>query len=356
MHPLLSSRARLGTYLAGWVPIVAMFTAFAAVNHTPWPAATIIGFVGASLAALLFLSSYYLCLALPVTSTNPGLAVATWALASMAMGSLWAALLFIILRTLSRLYPPLVPWGVMNLPNLLIAGTIGSIFYILVAALHYILIAMEERRAAERAEQEMRVLAREAELKALRAQLNPHFLFNSLNSISALTTIDPARARKMCVLLSDFLRKSLKLGEQSFVPLSEELDLLRSYLAIEEIRFGERLKPEWDIPEDATSIQVPALLLQPLVENAIKHGISVLPEGGSLRISAKLLSEDLELRVENSVDADAETPKGLGMGLRQVRQRLLGRYGPDILFEAGLSGDRYHVRMSFPQTNREKNG
>jgi LytS/YehU family sensor histidine kinase len=185
-------------------------------------------------------------------------------------------------------------------------------------------------------------------LKALRAQLNPHFLFNSLNSISALTTIDPKRAREMCVLLSDFLRKSLKLGERSMVALSEELDLLRAYLSIEQIRFGSRLVVEWSIAPEAQEIQIPTLLLQPLVENAIKHGIAAIPEGGTITISAARKGGFVEIMLENPVDSDSEHPQGLGIGLKQVKMRLQGRYGPDIFFEAALKDGQHKVLMVFP--------
>jgi LytS/YehU family sensor histidine kinase len=114
------------------------------------------------------------------------------------------------------------------------------------------------------------VAARDAELKALKAQINPHFLFNSLNSISALAGIDAARAREMCVRLSDFLRSSLSVGEREAVPLSEELALAHNYLGVEQVRFGGRLRVEQQIAPECESALVPPLLLQPLVENAVK--------------------------------------------------------------------------------------
>jgi LytS/YehU family sensor histidine kinase len=145
------------------------------------------------------------------------------------------------------------------------------------------MLAQDRAIEAERKGAELQLLAQESELKALRAQLNPHFLFNSLNSISALTAVDPSRAREMCVLLSDFLRRSLGLGERRLVALREELDLARTYLAIEQIRFGARLKLAWTLDPAAEPALLPTLLLQPLVENAIKHGIAALPKAASWR-------------------------------------------------------------------------
>ena len=190
-------------------------------------------------------------------------------------------------------------------------------------------------------------------MKALRVQLNPHFLFNSLNSISALTTLDPSRAREMCVLLSDFLRKSLKLGERGTVSLGEELDLARAYLSIERIRFGERLAVDWEVDPDTEATPLPTLLLQPLVENAIKHGIAALPEGGRLTIAARKRQDEVEIVVDNPVDPDSEPPQGLGMGLRQVRQRLLGRYGSRSSMEAGIVEGRHRVTLRLPSSWEE---
>ena len=353
MHPILKNKARLGAYLLGWVPIAALFAAQAAVKHTPLPAAMIVGLVGAYLAATLFLSSFFLCRALPLATSRTSSLVSTWTTASLVMGTLWTVTMFTVLRQLGRGYQALTPLGEMNIPNVLVAGTTGCILYILTVALHYLLITMEERQEAERTEQELRVLAREAELKALRAQLNPHFLFNSLNSISALTTLDAKRAREMCVLLSDFLRKSLKLGERATVMLSEELDLVKNYLAIEQIRFGSRLKIQWEVDASIESVEIPTLLLQPLVENAIKHGIAQVMEGGTIFISASVHGAFAEIHVDNPIDADAAQPQGLGIGLKQVKQRLQGRYGSRTFFEAKIREGQHEVVLTFPKNSDE---
>jgi LytS/YehU family sensor histidine kinase len=225
---------------------------------------------------------------------------------------------------------------------------LGILLYMAAVALSYLLLALDRALEAERKGAELQLLAQESELKALRAQLNPHFLFNSLNSLSALTAVDPARAREMCVLLSDFLRRSLGLGERRLVALREELDLARAYLAIEQIRFGARLRVDWQIAPAAEPALLPTLLLQPLVENAIKHGIAALPEGGTLTVAADVVEGHVILKVENPLDTDVPTPQGLGLGLRQVRQRLLGRFGNLARFEAGVQDGVHRVTLVFP--------
>jgi LytS/YehU family sensor histidine kinase len=218
---------------------------------------------------------------------------------------------------------------------------------------YYIHIAYARAREAERLEQELRVMAREAELRALRAQLNPHFLFNSLNSINALTGADPKRAREMCILLSDFLRKGLHLGERLSVPLSEELDLLKNYFAIEQIRFGSRLDVDWNIDDTALNAEIPTLLLQPLVENAVKHGISRLVEGGTIRIKTEVNNDNVLILLENPMDPDVAPHKGLGLGMKQVHQRLTASFGADGHMEVYSKNGLHTVRLFFPLIKKE---
>jgi LytS/YehU family sensor histidine kinase len=193
------------------------------------------------------------------------------------------------------------------------------------------------------------VAARDAELKALKAQINPHFLFNSLNSISALAGIDAARAREMCVRLSDFLRSSLRVGERESVPLSEELALAHNYLGVEQVRFGGRLGVEQQIAPECEAGLVPPLLLQPLVENAVKHGIASMVEGGTIRLQAWRVENALHISVENPFDPEGVTARRNGLGLQIVKRRLLARYGDraDMAVESGDHSYRVEVLLPY---------
>jgi LytS/YehU family sensor histidine kinase len=190
--------------------------------------------------------------------------------------------------------------------------------------------------------------AREAELTALKAQINPHFLYNSLNSISALTSIDPARAREMCVLLADFLRMTLGMGEKALIPLREELALLEKYCAIEKVRFGDRLTVQEEIQEETKECAVPPLLLQPLVENAVVHGIAQLPEGGWIRLKTTRDAGRIGVTVENSWDPEAGPSRKNGVGLKNVQRRLEARYGQEARLEAKAEEEVFRVSLSFP--------
>jgi LytS/YehU family sensor histidine kinase len=233
-------------------------------------------------------------------------------------------------------------------PHLPILGGMGMLLYLLSAGLHYAALAVQQSHDAERRAAEARTLAREAELHALKMQINPHFLFNSLHSISALCTQDGARAREMCLRLSDFLRRSLGLADRESIPLSEELSLARSYLEVEQVRFGDRLRVEEQIDSGCQDCAVPALVLQPLVENAVKHGIAGLVEGGSIRLTVSGAGAEVTILVENAFDPDMPAPRKSGLGLAQVRRRLQVRYGDAASFDAGASGGLYRVLLRFP--------
>jgi two-component system, LytTR family, sensor histidine kinase AlgZ len=344
---MLGSRARLGTYLLGWVPITALTVAVALSQGWPLASALAISIPTCLGGAFLFLSSWYLCRALPLRSVRVESHWAAWILAAAIMGSLWAYGALLLAWSFNHIPGLRGVYGRTHaaLPTLL---GMGVLLYLAVLAVHYLLDAVERGKASEAREAEFRILAQDAELRALRAQLNPHFLFNSLNSISALTTLDPGKARRMCILLSEFLRGSLRLGEKKLVTIAEEVDLLKAYLSIEQIRFGERLQVDWQIAPEAAPETVPALLLQPLVENAIKHGIAGLPEGGTVRITARKAGKVMEVSVENPVDPDTPPVHGLGLGLKQVRSRLQMRFGERMRFDAGISENVHRVKMLFP--------
>ncbi|HYX22220.1 MAG TPA: histidine kinase, partial [Thermoanaerobaculia bacterium] len=224
----------------------------------------------------------------------------------------------------------------------------GVLLYLLAAALHYVLIALEAAGEAERREAELAILAREAELAALKAQIRPHFLFNSLNSIASLAATDPPRAEEMCVRLGEFLRRSLALGEKKSISVGEEIELSRAYLAVEALRYGSRLEVEEDLDERGQKCLVPPLLLQPLVENAVRHGIATRVEGGTLRVGVACGAGRLRIMIENPLDPEGPARPGGGRGLANVRQRHSARYGEEALFAAKRLADRYLVVISVP--------
>ena len=193
-------------------------------------------------------------------------------------------------------------------------------------------------------------LLREAQLDALRSQLNPHFLFNSLHSIAELVHQDPKLAEELIVRLGGLLRRVLESAKSPEVSLEHELQFLRGYVAIEQMRLGDRLNVTWDIDPDALSAPVPSLLLQPLVENAIKHGIASVAAGGALCVRARRLGNAVEIEIGDNGPGLAVAPGGarpMGIGIENTRARLQALYGDRHGFEL-RHRDGFVVNLRIP--------
>lgn len=200
-----------------------------------------------------------------------------------------------------------------------------------------------------------------ARLAELQARIRPHFLFNTLNTAIALVQIDPQQAEVVLEDLAELFRQALA-SPAMRVTLNAEIDLARRYLSIEQLRFGERVTVRWELDEAAGAAEVPALLLQPLVENAVRHGVEVSPQGGWIVVRTKVQGGQAVLTVSNSVPevAQASSSKGHGIALRNVRQRLKLMHDVEADFEAGLQsgGDTrqppvYVVRVAVPMPRKE---
>jgi len=207
----------------------------------------------------------------------------------------------------------------------------------------------DQQADAER-RQDMERLAREAELNKLRQQLQPHFLFNSLNSISALTGSQPEKARHMIQQLSDFLRGTLKKEELQWTTFEEELQYLQLYLDIEKVRFGYRLQTNFETDEVALQMRLPSMLLQPLVENAIKFGLYDTIGEVTIFVTAKKVNDLLEVRVQNPFDEATAAPlKGTGFGLSSIRRRLFLLFARQDLLQIKKEAQQFITIISIPQ-------
>jgi two-component system, LytTR family, sensor histidine kinase AlgZ len=348
MHPLLESPRRLLAYLLAWIPLSALLVyVMWASGGVTWVDAAAVLAPACLLYAFTCLSPWYICVTLPLGRER-------WESVAMTFGVAAVACSLVLVGGVWVTASALVAAGKLAGLEQRLHGHMGLLFgmgvllYLLSAGLHYSALAVETSRQAEREAAEARTLAREAELEALRTQLNPHFLFNSLHSISALATQDGARAREMCIRLADFLRSSLGLGGRASIPLREELALAKSYLEVEQVRFGARLRVVEEIAADCQECAVPPLLLQPLVENAVKHGVAGMVEGGAIRLAVVEIDGAVSITLENAFDPDMLAPRRLGIGLSHVRRRLEVRYGEEASFDAGVYGRVYRVVLRFP--------
>jgi two-component system sensor histidine kinase AlgZ len=335
MHPIFCKKTSLEAYLVVWVLIGGLMTSFLRMAGTlslreSGELATAL----CLLYAFFCLTPWYMCRYLPLRTTNPLKVIVQHLAAALLVSGIWVKVANLIalqgMHANARFQ--------MEVPYLVV---VGLLLYVVSVALHYMYLAQQASRNAE-------LLARDAELRALKAQINPHFLFNSLNSITALTTVDPAKAREMCIRLSDFLRNTLGLGERATISWREELALSRTYLDVEQVRFGSRLRVEIDVDEDCAECMVPPLVLQPLIENAVKHGIATMVEGGLIRVEGHVVDGSMEVSVENDFDPDSPTPRRNGLGLRNVRSRLATRFGDAARLTAHVENNQFRAEMVVP--------
>jgi hypothetical protein len=349
MHPILAKRGRLALYLGLWVLVGGLLTLLLSgrTGLTTWQAA-LIALPVASAYAFVCLSAWYVARSMPIATTGTTRILGTGIIAATLSSAVWLALSRGWITLLMR--RELLPAGARSGGHESVIFGVGVLLYLLALAIGYVLETFEKTREADRRALEVQVLAREAELRSLRSQIDPHFLFNCLHSISALTSVDPPAARRMCLLLGEFLRETLALGGEARITVARELKLVQRFLDVERIRFGDRLDVEITTEAAAETCLVPPLLLQPIIENAVTHGIAHLLERGTVRVSATRTPSRLALAIENPCDPDRPRRTGTGVGLSNVRARLRALYGGEAAVSTTEAQGSWRVELSFPAT------
>ncbi|MDN2712360.1 histidine kinase [Janthinobacterium sp. SUN118] len=346
--PLSKRRGAVVVFLVCIALGLALASILARVAHAPWLNAVLL----VAPATLVYgigtgFSAFYLCRAYPLNKRQPAAIAGVMAVAALFAGLLWATLLQ-FLNSVSLLLE--VSWLGVHLAQSLLAlfFGLGVLLYCLAAAVHYLLLEFVRAKTAEQRGLEAQLVAQEAQLRMLRTQIDPHFLFNSLNSISALTSIDAAGARQMTLQLASFFRQSLSMEAHKKITVEQELVLIRHFLDIEQVRFGERLQVALAVDDAALACLLPPMLIQPLVENAVKHGICGLTDGGRITLAVRRAGSLLQIEVRNPVDVDQGPAGGNGVGLENVRQRLAGAYGHEAGVHWTRRGDAFEVTISMP--------
>jgi two-component system sensor histidine kinase AlgZ len=299
------------------------------------PPSLLLGFIG--------VASRYVCRAMPLRTTSRATIVAAVAGSAVAAGGIWVFAWQSWLKTLNGMA------GTSLAPDASLLMGLGVLLYVAIVAVQYLFLEIDASREAEEAVLRYRVLAREAELRALKAQIDPHFLFNSLNAVAAMCGSRPQEAREMAQRLADFFRLILRLGALDRITLGEEIDLVSRYLAIEQVRFGDRLSVHIDVDEAASRCLVPPLLLQPLVENAVRHGVASVVEGGTIDIAATHQDGMLRILIDNPADPDRTDASGEGVGLQNARGRLNAVSEGRAMLDAGEADGRFRVAIELPR-------
>jgi len=319
-HPILKNRENLTIYLLIWLGVLLSYQANLSFG------------IGLEL-------KYALADNLLINLFLPGLGISYWYSAKyisfehnsvikiflshvfggIFITALWLAIGYYLVNsvigyneTYSDFFLEILPWRVV----------VGILYYFLFTAFYYLIIYYSNYQERIVKESELKNLVTQAELKSLKFQINPHFIFNSLNSMSALTVLNPEKARNMILKLADFLRYTLTSNEKQTTNLNEELKNIRLYLEIEKIRFEDKFEFVEEIENECLKINVPSMILQPLFENAIKHAVYEALEKVTLNLSAKIKNDFMEIKVENNFDGSSLTKSGTGIGLTNIKNRL----------------------------------
>ena len=348
-HPLFSSKTIFGFYILAWVLLFSIQTlAFFQLFDVSWFFALIDNLIFGSIFFLIGLGSWYF-VRFNKFEKNQILPLFLEHLASaFVLVSIWVFsgtyILGLIFST-SADYLNLI-WGVIGWRY-----GIGFLLYLVMVVVFYLHTNNQNQQKRLEMETNLRANLQNTEIDLLRSKLNPHFLFNSLNSLNALIQTDTEKASAMLIQLADFLRFSLEKDKQDEIYLKDEFINLDRYIAIEQVRYGERLKYSKEIDEKAIQLKLPAMLLQPLTENAIKYSIGSKLDEVEVSISAYKKNNFLVIEIVNAFDKTAAVSKGSGNGIENVRKRLDMIYKKTADFRIENNGNVFKVIIEIPQTD-----
>jgi len=345
-HPVLENRIRLIVWWLVWLFLV---LGQALLYYFAYGSFVNVSIIDALLSLLIY-SGIALSLWYPFSFFNQGKAgPSTLILNLVAIGAISVALWILISKGIIMLILPdknvyQAYWDV-TLPYRI--GT-GFFIYLLVILTYFLFISLTNLSEKKAREAKLESLVKETELKMLRSQINPHFLFNSLNSISSLTITDPEKARDMVNKLSEFMRYALSKKDEQPVSIRSEFENLRLYLDIEKVRFGDRLSTEENIDEKCLETKMPVMLLQPLYENAIKHGVYESTESVRILTQAKTIDGNIEITITNNYDPAPSSRRGTGTGLINVIRRLELFYGKKASLSTKKENGIFTVSLFIP--------
>ncbi len=353
LHPLLSQKKAFLIFLSSWILLFLVHFLFFLENESFSAAVAFAdALIHNSILMILTLALYFPLAFSDNFSPDNKIQkkllyhIFHHAVTAIVMLIIWLSAAFAISRIIFEQNPAYLEFIKTSLP---VRGAIGGLILVLFITLYHFLEFYKHLENKTIREEQLKKMVKEAELKALKAQLNPHFLFNSLNSISSLTITNPESAREMTAQLSDFLRYSLRNKDEALLPLRDEIKNIHRYLEIEKVRFGDRLVCRFDIPDECYDLYMPSMLLQPVYENAIKHGLYESVEPVNIYTQCFHRNNSLEISVINNYDPESTSKKGEGVGLENIRSKLLLFYNRNDLLWITNENNEFKVKFFLPQ-------
>ncbi len=344
-HPILKQK-NLTFYISAWIVISiihVLFLRFSQSVDLLW--AFIDSLVFNFLYAALALSFWYMCKSISTENLKILKLIENHGAAAAFSSLIWFGLSYALLM---NIFPVEENYRIFLRGSLVWRIVIGVLFYFLSVSFYYVYIYSVNFKEQLIKAAELKTLVKEAELKSLKFQINPHFIFNSLNSINSLTMSDPQKAGAMTIKLSDYLRFTLSKNEKQKSKLKEEIDSTKLYLDIEKVRFGDKIEYVEEIQDKCLDVQVPSMILQPLFENAIKHGVYESLDKVGIKFSCSLNGDYLKVVVENEFDEEESIQKGEGIGLKNIRERLEKTYSKGNLLKVEKEFNLFRVKLFIP--------
>jgi two-component system, LytTR family, sensor kinase len=351
MNNILPDRRFLFSYLLIW--IIGTLVWFSVIHWNAglgWQLSLADALISTSLLFFLLLTLWHVVRYSLKGRGKAGGSFVNSFMASLVLLAIW---FFLSAFVLERLFPDNVSYlGFLHRTTAV--RILGGFFLSVIINLGFIVLHLtaETKEAAVR-ELNLQNLVQRTELQALKNQLNPHFIYNSLNAISSLTITSPEKAREMIIKLSDFLRFALKQDATQSVTLGRELEAIRLYLQIEQIRFGDRLQVHFNTEENHLQEPLPVMILQPLFENAIKHGVQSGDGHGIITFASRVSGNDLVLTMTNPYDHRFHRFRSEGVGLENIRNRLRVIYGNGQLLQVHTNDNRFTAILTLP-TKKKK--
>lgn len=345
-NPLLKEIKNFYIYLVFWLVIILIYVLLININTTlNFDVILADGLVFNGLLAGLCLSYWYSIQYNPFDSNNILKTLIKHLIGGIFITAVWLLLGYHIIKLFLN---STVSYNTFFFNTLAWRFLIGILFYFLTITFYYVVVYYIDLQERTSREAELNNLVTQAELKSLKFQINPHFIFNSLNSMSSLTIIDPDKSRSMILKLADFLRYSLANSEKQMNKLSEELKNINLYLDIEKIRFEDKFEYLENVEKECSDVQVPNLILQPLFENAIKHAVYETLGKVTLKLNASIEKGFLHIILKNNFDPDSFSKKGTGIGLKNIENRLELIYNQKKLLKFVKEENQFKVEIYIP--------
>ncbi len=299
------------------------------------------------LELFILISTVYLCRVIDIQQTAFWKGILQHLAAAAIILAVWLQLTMIYSELLVLATQTII-WRELFNQTLTMLAAMNLLFYFVAVLFHYLILNMEAARQAREEALEEHLAATQAELKALKDTVHPHFLFNSLTAMNTLIERDTAKAQELCGKLTNFLRYSLQYGQQEWVTLAQEMEHVQNYLEIERVRLGGRLKTSVYVDDGLAEAPAPPFLLLPLVENAVKHGVSQLLTGGVIEITTRNGGSFWDVQVSNNFPKETAMDKSHGHGLRTLEQRLRRLYDGAAILKTRKEGDFFRVMVRVP--------